>query len=86
MNSVFAVYGIEVSRRHLSLVADYMTFTGEIQAFNRGAMANNASPLQKMTFETTIAFMREALLQGWFLVFNFMLYYFKLSIIKNTKI
>ncbi|PAV88873.1 hypothetical protein WR25_01739 [Diploscapter pachys] len=64
MNSVFAVYGIEVSRRHLSLVADYMTFTGEIQAFNRGAMANNASPLQKMTFETTIAFMREALLQG----------------------
>ncbi|CAD6193798.1 unnamed protein product [Caenorhabditis auriculariae] len=64
MNNVFAVYGIEVSRRHLSLTADYMTFTGEIAPFNRGAMAACASPLQKMTFETTIAFMREALLQG----------------------
>lgn len=36
MNSVFAVYGIEVSKRHLSLTADHMTFTGEIAPFNRG--------------------------------------------------
>ncbi|CAI5442080.1 unnamed protein product [Caenorhabditis angaria] len=64
MNNVFAVYGIEVSKRHLSLTADYMTFTGEIMPFNRGAMSSSSSPLQKMTFETTIAFLRDALLQG----------------------
>ncbi|GMR34290.1 hypothetical protein PMAYCL1PPCAC_04485, partial [Pristionchus mayeri] len=64
MNGVFAVYGIEVSKRHLSLTADHMTFTGEIAPFNRGAMNASSSPLQKMTFETTIAFMREALITG----------------------
>ncbi|WKX97060.1 hypothetical protein Q1695_013032 [Nippostrongylus brasiliensis] len=64
MNSVFAVYGIEVSKRHLSLTADHMTFTGQIAPFNRGAMSSSSSPLQKMTFETTMAFMKEALLHG----------------------
>ncbi|KAK6050021.1 hypothetical protein COOONC_12474 [Cooperia oncophora] len=64
MNSVFAVYGIEVSKRHLSLTADYMTFTGQIAPFNRGAMSASSSPLQKMTFETTMAFMKESLLHG----------------------
>ncbi|GMT13458.1 hypothetical protein PFISCL1PPCAC_4755, partial [Pristionchus fissidentatus] len=64
MNGVFAVYGIEVSKRHLSLTADHMTFTGEIAPFNRGAMQASSSPIQKMTFETTIAFMREALITG----------------------
>ncbi|EYB99100.1 hypothetical protein Y032_0125g1285 [Ancylostoma ceylanicum] len=64
MNNVFAVYGIEVSKRHLSLTADYMTFTGEIAPFNRAAMSSSSSPLQKMTFETTMAFMKEALLHG----------------------
>lgn len=61
---MFAVYGIEVSKRHLSLTADYMTFTGQIAPFNRGAMSSSSSPLQKMTFETTMAFMKEALLHG----------------------
>ncbi|PIO62475.1 hypothetical protein TELCIR_15962 [Teladorsagia circumcincta] len=64
MNNVFAVYGIEVSKRHLSLTADYMTFTGQIAPFNRGAMSSSSSPLQKMTFETTMAFMKESLLHG----------------------
>lgn len=64
MNNVFGVYGIEVNPRHLSLTADYMTFTGEVQPFSRGAMADSASPLQKMTFETTVTFMREALISG----------------------
>jgi DNA-directed RNA polymerase I subunit RPA1 len=53
MNNVFGVYGIEVNPRHLTLTADYMTFTGCVQAFNRGAMAHASSPLQKMTFETS---------------------------------
>lgn len=64
MNNVFGVYGIEVNLRHLSLTADYMTFTGKIQPFSRGAMANSVSPLQKMTFETTVSFMRDAIING----------------------
>ncbi|CAI4231731.1 unnamed protein product [Auanema sp. JU1783] len=64
MANVFGVYGIDVSKRHLSLTADYMTFTGIIAPFNRGAMSSSASPLQKMTFETTIAFLRESILHG----------------------
>ncbi|VDM38424.1 unnamed protein product [Toxocara canis] len=61
---VFTPYGIDVSRRHLTLTADYMTFTGQIQPFSRGAMASSSSPLQKMTFETTVAFLRDALING----------------------
>ncbi|VIO94432.1 Uncharacterized protein BM_BM6654 [Brugia malayi] len=61
---VFTPYGIDVNWRHLTLAADYMTFTGRIQPFSRGAMSLSASPLQRMTFETTIAFMRDALING----------------------
>lgn len=69
MNNVFGVYGIEVNSRHLSLTADYMTFTGVVQPFSRGAMAQSASPFQKMTFETTVAFMRDCVIGGKFFVF-----------------
>ncbi|VDK70924.1 unnamed protein product [Onchocerca ochengi] len=61
---VFTPYGIDVNWRHLTLAADYMTFTGRIQPFSRGAMSLSTSPLQRMTFETTIAFMRDALING----------------------
>uniref|UniRef100_A0A915PTK2 DNA-directed RNA polymerase subunit n=1 Tax=Setaria digitata TaxID=48799 RepID=A0A915PTK2_9BILA len=61
---VFTPYGIDINSRHLTLAADYMTFTGIIQPFSRGAMSFSASPLQRMTFETTIAFMRDALING----------------------
>lgn len=61
---VFTPYGIDVSRRHLTLTADYMTFTGCIQPFTRGSMNYSASPLQKMTFETTVAFMRDSIIHG----------------------
>lgn len=64
MNNVFGVYGIEVNPRHLTLTADYMTFTGAILAFNRGAMEQSSSPLQKITFETTVAFMQKAIIEG----------------------
>ncbi|KAK0395050.1 hypothetical protein QR680_001087 [Steinernema hermaphroditum] len=64
MNNVFSVYGIEVSPRHLSLTADYMTHTGSITPFSRGAMAASSSPLQKMTFETTLTFLRDSLITG----------------------
>lgn len=62
--NVFAVYGIEVDPRHLLLVADYMTFDGSYRACNRIAMENNASPLQQMTFETTMNFLKTATLAG----------------------
>ncbi|KAH7726241.1 DNA-directed RNA polymerase I subunit A1 [Aphelenchoides avenae] len=64
MRNVFGVYGIEVNPRHLTLTADYMTFTGRIQPFSRGAMSSSASPLQKMTFETTVTFMRDSIVKG----------------------
>lgn len=61
ITNVFSVYGISVDRRHLSLIADHMTFTGVIRGMNRGAM-DGISPLQAMTFETTTTFLKNALL------------------------
>ena len=54
---MFAAYGIVVDYRHLSLLADYMTFEGTYKPFNRVAMESNPSPLQKMSFETTMHFL-----------------------------
>lgn len=64
MNNVFGVYGIEVNPRHLSLVADHMTNQGNVQPFSRGAMTTNSSPIQRMTYETTLKFMRDSIIQG----------------------
>ena len=61
---VFKVYGIEVDKRHLSLISDYMTFEGTYRPFNRMGIDNNASPLQQMTFETAMGFLRQATLGG----------------------
>lgn len=57
-------YGITVDPRHLSVVADHMTFEGAYKAFNRTGMMSNASCLQKMTFETTTNFLKAATFQG----------------------
>ncbi|XP_052811234.1 DNA-directed RNA polymerase I subunit RPA1-like isoform X1 [Mya arenaria] len=56
IEAVFAAYGIQVDHRHLSLVADYMTFEGVYKPFNRRALETNPSPLQKMSFESTMGF------------------------------
>ncbi|XP_037093253.1 DNA-directed RNA polymerase I subunit RPA1-like [Pollicipes pollicipes] len=64
ITSVFEVYGIHVSPRHLSLIADYMTFSGAVCGFNRSAMDSVVSPLQQMSFETTVRFLRTAVLAG----------------------
>ncbi|XP_064604874.1 DNA-directed RNA polymerase I subunit RPA1-like [Liolophura sinensis] len=64
ITSVFGAYGIKVDYRHLSLIADYMTFEGVYKPFNRTAIESSASPLQKMTFETTMTFLRSAALHG----------------------
>jgi len=64
ITGVFSVYGIEVDKRHLSLIADFMTFDGTYKPFNRVGIENNASPLQQMTFETAMGFLRSATLGG----------------------
>jgi len=58
------VYGIHVDHRHLSLIADYMTFEGSYKPFNRIGMETNSSPFQKMSFETTLHFLQSATLGG----------------------
>uniref|UniRef100_A0A8D0GCB4 DNA-directed RNA polymerase subunit n=1 Tax=Sphenodon punctatus TaxID=8508 RepID=A0A8D0GCB4_SPHPU len=64
IKDVFAVYGIVVDPRHLSLVADYMCFEGVYKPLNRCSMQSNPSPLQQMTFETSYKFLKEAAMLG----------------------
>lgn len=63
VNGVFSGHGISVDLRHLSLIADYMTRGGGYQAFNRMGIKNNVSPFMKMSFETTVGFLRDAVLE-----------------------
>ncbi|KAM3613299.1 uncharacterized protein V6R79_023616 [Siganus canaliculatus] len=64
IKDVFAVYGIEVDPRHLSLVADYMCFEGTYKPLNRHGIGSNSSPLQQMTFETSFKFLKQATMLG----------------------
>ncbi|XP_008586354.1 PREDICTED: DNA-directed RNA polymerase I subunit RPA1-like, partial [Galeopterus variegatus] len=64
IKDVFAVYGIAVDPRHLSLVADYMCFEGVYKPLNRYGIRSNSSPLQQMTFETSFQFLKQATLMG----------------------
>ncbi len=64
ISAVFAVYGISIDPRHMSLIADYMTQEGGYRAFNRSGMENVASPFLKMTFETTVQYLKNATLIG----------------------
>ncbi|XP_006028713.1 DNA-directed RNA polymerase I subunit RPA1 [Alligator sinensis] len=64
IKDVFAVYGIVVNPRHLSLVADYMCFEGVYKALNRYGIQSSSSPLQQMTFETSYKFLKEATMMG----------------------
>lgn len=61
---VFAVYGITVDFRHLSLIADAMTASGEFRAFSRLGMSHHSSPLLQMSFETSIKFLTEGVERG----------------------
>ena len=63
VSGVFAGHGISVDLRHLSLIADYMTRGGGYQAFSRMGIKNNVSPFMKMSFETTVGFLRDAVLE-----------------------
>ena len=58
IGAVFDVYGISVDPRHLALIADWMTQGGNYKPFNRLGIDRSPSPLLKMTFETTVGFLR----------------------------
>lgn len=64
IQNVFNVYGITVDPRHLTLVADYMTCNGVFEPMSRLGMGASASPLQQMTFESTLLFLKDAVLNS----------------------
>ncbi|QUC20783.1 uncharacterized protein UV8b_05024 [Ustilaginoidea virens] len=64
LSGVFGSHGIQVDNRHLNLIADYMTRNGDFTAFSRMGLKGNVSPFTKMSFETTLAFLKDAVLDG----------------------
>lgn len=64
VTGVFGAYGITINKRHLSLLSDYMTYTGGFTALNRIGLTASASPFQKITFETSIKFLLDACING----------------------
>ena len=62
--AVFGSYGIDVNRRHLSLIADYMTRQGGFLAMNRSGMMECSSPFLQMSFESTCTFLTRAATDG----------------------
>lgn len=63
MHGVFSGHGISVDLRHLNLIADTMTKGGGFTPFNRNGLKSNVSPFMKMSFETTVGFLRDAVLE-----------------------
>ncbi|KAI0424229.1 hypothetical protein F5Y09DRAFT_147534 [Xylaria sp. FL1042] len=64
LGNVFGGHGISVDKRHLNLIGDYMTRNGVFTPFNRNGLKGNVSPFTKMSFETTLSFLKDALLDG----------------------
>ncbi|PON21531.1 DNA-directed RNA polymerase I subunit RPA1 [Trichoderma gamsii] len=64
LSGVFGGHGIKVDNRHLNLIADHMTRNGDFTAFSRMGLRGNVSPFTKMSFETTLGFLKDALMDG----------------------
>jgi DNA-directed RNA polymerase I subunit RPA1 len=64
LSGVFSGHGISVDHRHLNLIADYMTRGGGFTPFNRNGMRGSVSPFMKMSFETTVGFLADAVTDG----------------------
>ncbi|KAK4455581.1 hypothetical protein QBC34DRAFT_390317 [Podospora aff. communis PSN243] len=64
LGDVFKGHGIGVDPRHLNLIADYMTRGGGYSPFNRIGLTSNVSPFTKMSYETTVGFLKDAVLDG----------------------
>lgn len=64
MTEVFQGHSISVDNRHLNLIGDVMTHSGGFRAFNRnGLVKDSSSPFAKMSFETTVGFLKDAVLE-----------------------
>ncbi|KAF3772346.1 DNA-directed RNA polymerase I subunit 1 [Nymphaea thermarum] len=57
IRAVFEHYGIRPDIRHLSLIADFMTFDGQYRPMNRFDISSSVSPFLKITFETATNFL-----------------------------
>lgn len=64
LSGVFGGHGISVDHRHLNLIADFMTRGGGFSPFNRNGMRGSVSPFMKMSFETTVSFLADAVTDG----------------------
>ncbi|XP_047072217.1 DNA-directed RNA polymerase I subunit 1 [Lolium rigidum] len=65
VNAVFQPFGIDVNKRHLSLVADFMTSGGSYRPMSILGMAQFCtSPFGKMSFEQATRFISEAAFYG----------------------
>jgi DNA-directed RNA polymerase I subunit RPA1 len=64
LSGVFSSHSISVDHRHLNLIADFMTRGGGFSPFNRNGIRGNVSPFMKMSFETTVGFLADAVADG----------------------
>jgi DNA-directed RNA polymerase I subunit RPA1 len=64
LSGVFGGHGISVDNRHLNLIADFMTRGGGFSPFNRNGLRGSVSPFMKMSFETTVGFLADAVADG----------------------
>lgn len=64
MDAVFKGHSISVDMRHLNLIADVMTRGGGFTPFNRTGLKSSVSPFMKMSFETTLLFLKDAVLEN----------------------
>jgi len=65
MKSVLDEFGLDVDIRHLLLVADSMTFTGEIREVGRhGVAGEKTGVLARAAFEVTVKHLANAAMRG----------------------
>lgn len=64
MSDVFSGHNITVDNRHLNLIGDVMTHSGGFKSYSRnGLIRESNSPFSKSSFETSVGFMRDAVLE-----------------------
>ncbi|ETO34012.1 DNA directed RNA polymerase [Reticulomyxa filosa] len=64
LRSVLSVYGLDVSYRHYSLIADSMCFDGHIRPMTRTSMGQSASPFLKISYETATKYLIDSCLMN----------------------
>jgi DNA-directed RNA polymerase II subunit RPB1 len=67
MHQVLAAYGIYVNHRHLMVIIDWMTWSGNINALTRHGvkkMMSDSTPLKRATFEQPVEIFHHAAVKG----------------------